>query len=167
MDPIRTPRSNTVLTLPGGTSANDLPASKGTDGQDRPMFESVWQPDELERTHLANGAPVILHVWGERHPPVSVRAGVYAGEVKVLHTEHVTRALGYLHSALSERLSQYLLDAPLGPDAGDGPAGAIPTAPEFMDLWTEAVVATFAEPDADADAGPEGPPAGDPTDPRE
>jgi hypothetical protein len=39
---------------------------------------SAWHPTPEERIAIANGAPVILSIVGERHPVVAVYAGGWA-----------------------------------------------------------------------------------------
>lgn len=79
MKPRRTPDSNQVFRLPGGTEDNDLWVRLTVDQHDDDVIESVWQPNDLERRMLAEGAHVRLVVWGRAHPPVAV--GVYQGEL--------------------------------------------------------------------------------------
>lgn len=72
MRPRRTPTSNKVFRLAGGTEDNDLWVRAGIeDGE--PTISSTWEPNEEERTALAAGASIELTVWGIGHPPVALR----------------------------------------------------------------------------------------------
>lgn len=73
MRPRRTPRSNTVLTLPGGNEDHDLFVEKATDTAEHPVFVSTWELSAPERVAIAAGARIDLIVWGEHHPPVALR----------------------------------------------------------------------------------------------
>lgn len=85
MRPIKTEDSNSRLVipeeehLPESERHGDVPVEKlffrDDDGETKPGFESTWQPDLGERRALANGAPVILRVWGEGHPLSRVEVG--------------------------------------------------------------------------------------------
>lgn len=72
MKPRRTPESNRVFSLEGGTEDNDLwlEAMKCTDGA--PKLVSVWEFNDEEREAIAAGAQIELHVWGNGHPPVAL-----------------------------------------------------------------------------------------------
>jgi hypothetical protein len=146
MRPVRTEATNTNLTLPGGTADNDLPAEQCTgllpDGITAvPMFETVWMPDEAETTRLAAGAPIILHVHGTTHPPVSVfvAEGVIDGHAK-LDAAHIERAATLLYSALRERIVKALISF------SDGnyvhAEAALPDPSEYAAMWTEALQVT-------------------------
>jgi hypothetical protein len=80
----RTPSSNFVFTLGGGTEDNDLHVRRVADAVDlgfapddpcahTPAISSVWEPDPDERAAIACGANVELVVIGVTQPPVSVR----------------------------------------------------------------------------------------------
>lgn len=78
----RTPSSNFVYRLGGGTEDNDLhvqraPAAEVGEHPDSPVaglpaIVSVWEPSPEERAALACGANIELRVIGELQPPVSV-----------------------------------------------------------------------------------------------
>lgn len=71
MRPRRTPQSNSVFRLPGGTEDNDLWVEKGQiDGE--AVIRSLWVPTEEERRAIAEGANLELVTWGAGTPPVSL-----------------------------------------------------------------------------------------------
>lgn len=85
MKPIKTKDSNVRLILP---EEEGLPDDKrrgdlhvermffvGEDSEQRPGFESRWEPTEGERKALINGAPITLRLWGANHPPVNMLVG--------------------------------------------------------------------------------------------
>jgi hypothetical protein len=80
----RTPSSNFVFRLGGGTEDNDLHVRRVADAVDlgfadddpcahTPAIASVWEPYPDERAAIACGANVELVVIGVTQPPVSVR----------------------------------------------------------------------------------------------
>ena len=82
MKPRRTPSSNVVYRLPGGTEDNDLWAERtiaegmepGDPAEGRMMIRSVWELDAKERAAVAAGANVELSVYmGDAQPPVGLR----------------------------------------------------------------------------------------------
>jgi hypothetical protein len=75
MRPRRTPDSDAVFRLPGGTEDNDLFVSRGLDAAGAPYIESVWDLDGEERAAIAAGATVELRVYGAGTPPVSLAVG--------------------------------------------------------------------------------------------
>lgn len=71
MRPRRTPASNQVFRLLGGTEDNDLWVQRVVqDGQ--PIIRSVWELDDDERAAIAKGAHIRLHVFGDGTPPVAL-----------------------------------------------------------------------------------------------
>lgn len=82
MRPRRTPNSNAVIRLPGGTEDNDLHARVGhgyerladnDPGRDNPYIVSVWEPEPAERAAIGAGrANIELVVLGEAQPAVIV-----------------------------------------------------------------------------------------------
>lgn len=72
MKPRRTPSSNTVFSLPGGTEDNDLWVRRDVLAGE-PVICSVWVPTDEERAAIAGGANIELIVWGEGTPPVALR----------------------------------------------------------------------------------------------
>lgn len=78
----RTPSSNSVFRLPGGTEDNDLHVRRGV-GLDTlveddpcagdPYVASVWEPDPEERAALATGSNVELVILGVGVPPLLMR----------------------------------------------------------------------------------------------
>lgn len=140
MKAIPFPAQNVVLTLPGGTDANNLPAAHGVDNADEPMFETHWQPDPTERDAIAAGADILLWVWGTRHPPVGMATADPAGEVLALPSQHITLAIGWFYITLAQA----------GHLHGEDDDRLLDderqiTAPEFLELWTKAVHATVGE----------------------
>jgi len=80
MKPIRTEKTTTVFKLDGGTEENDLPVEMCEDLSAYPVMVSVWEPDEAEREKIREmldkgELKFQLAVWGNRHPPVSLKAG--------------------------------------------------------------------------------------------
>jgi hypothetical protein len=87
MKPIPAPDTNLTLTHPDG--GGDLPACQciftGEDGDNyQHGYETTWQPSLGETRALANGAPVVLQVWGQAHPPVNVTVGEPADDAVAL-----------------------------------------------------------------------------------
>lgn len=77
MRPRRTPSSNFVYRLPGGTEDNDLHCRIGvTPGPHTPAgvpcIVAVFEPDPEERAAIAAGDNVELTILGEAMPPVSI-----------------------------------------------------------------------------------------------
>lgn len=71
MRPRRTPTTDVVFRLLGGTEDNDLWCRRGsTDGS--PWIESVWTLEDDERQAIADGANIVLRTSGTGHPPVSL-----------------------------------------------------------------------------------------------
>lgn len=71
MRPRRTPTSNKVFRLPGGTEDNDLWVHAHHD-DGNVVIDSVWEPTEEEREQIAEGANIELRVWTAITPPVSL-----------------------------------------------------------------------------------------------
>lgn len=70
MRPRRTPSSNFVYRLPGGTEDNDLHCRRGECLGGTPYVASVWDLEPAERAAIGAGANVELTVLGGGHPPV-------------------------------------------------------------------------------------------------
>jgi hypothetical protein len=86
LKPITTEGTNARLILPheeelpDDERTGDLPAERcilvdEDSGLERPGFETVWRASDGERRALANGADVILRLWGPSHPPVNIHIG--------------------------------------------------------------------------------------------
>jgi hypothetical protein len=73
--PRRTPETDFVFRLPGGTEDNDLWVERAEDGEQRPLFVSFWQLNDAEREAIAAGGMVELMVWGTGHQPVALSVG--------------------------------------------------------------------------------------------
>lgn len=86
MKPRRTPRSNKVFRLVGGTEDNDLwvetttheglpcitlHVHKGLEDE-HPVVTSTWELTPEERELIAAGQNIELTVWGEGTPPVAL-----------------------------------------------------------------------------------------------
>jgi hypothetical protein len=67
--PRRTPSSNFVFRLPGGTEDSDLWCEQ-LEENGKPIVRSVWEPSKKERAAIAAGDNIELMVWGEGTPPV-------------------------------------------------------------------------------------------------
>ncbi len=72
MKPTKTPLTNCIFKLPGGTDDNHLPVQVAVDQEHRPVLVSVWAPTEDERQAIARGANIELCIWGAEQPPVSL-----------------------------------------------------------------------------------------------
>lgn len=68
MRPRRTPGSNAVFYLVGGTEDNDLWVR-----QNHATITSVWELDETDRAAIAAGENIELTVWGAGTPPIALR----------------------------------------------------------------------------------------------
>lgn len=90
MRPIATEDSDITLVLGNDTTGkSDLPAQRcalvnETSGLSSAGFESTWEPDQGERRALANGAPLLLNLWGTQHPPVSLEVGEPPAEANLI-----------------------------------------------------------------------------------
>lgn len=73
MRPRRTPSSNKVFRLVGGTEDNDLWVRLDVDEHEQPVICSTWEPTDEERQAIAEGENVELIVWGRGTPPVALR----------------------------------------------------------------------------------------------
>lgn len=76
MRPRRTPTTTVVFSLEGGNEDSDLwvrPVVE-TDrmGLADRYLESVWSLEPVERQAIADGANVLLRVWGAGMPPVAI-----------------------------------------------------------------------------------------------
>ena len=71
MKPRRTPHSNAVFQLEGGTEDNDLWVERTTSEQG-PCLRSVWELTPEERRAVMDGANVYLITWGNVTPPVAL-----------------------------------------------------------------------------------------------
>lgn len=72
MRPRRTPSSNHVFRLAGGTEDNDLPVRlEGMTGDDARVV-AVFEPEPGERAAIASGANVELTLWGRGVPPMAL-----------------------------------------------------------------------------------------------
>lgn len=67
----RTPSSNQVFRLEGGTEDNDLWVEVAVSDQG-PCLRSVWELTPKEREQVAAGANVYLLTWGAGTPPVAL-----------------------------------------------------------------------------------------------
>lgn len=105
-------------------------------------LESAWQPTEQELRALANGAPILLGVMGNGHPPVFLNAGEPAEDCTPTYlATHIERALGHLHAALCDRLNEDIV----GEVYDDNP----PEPDDFLRMWKEALQATINPPEPD------------------
>lgn len=72
MKPRRTPTSNKVFELAGGTEDNHLWV-RVAEEDGRAVITSVWELSSVERDLVVNGGNIELTVWGEGTPPVALR----------------------------------------------------------------------------------------------
>lgn len=145
MKAIHVPETNTNLVLPGHEGERDLPATKirsydpgigETEADAKPGIETVWAPDPDESIRLNCGAPIIVRIAGERHPPISVAvADIDEREHPQLWLayDHSIRALGHLCGALRDHFIE---------------EGALPEPPEYLPLWEAAIKETAQAPEA-------------------
>lgn len=75
MRPRRTPQTDIVFRLRGGTEDNDLWVEWTEDGNGRRAMVSVWDLNDDERARIAAGGTIELMLWGSGHPPVSLAVG--------------------------------------------------------------------------------------------
>lgn len=77
MRPRRTPDSNKVFALEGGTEDNDLwvevrrDAAEGSPVEGMPIICSTWELTDAERAAVAAGENIELRIWGMQ-PPVQL-----------------------------------------------------------------------------------------------
>lgn len=77
MKPIRTPLCTGVDLGPPGSDILPLPSWRETNEHGVTAVFSVWQPTELERKWLANGGNVLVGVFQDPLPPISL--GIVTG----------------------------------------------------------------------------------------
>jgi hypothetical protein len=77
MRPRRTPYSNGVFSLEGGTEDNDLWVQRDELPDGTPFIRSCWVFTPTERDAIAAGANVELSVMGSGHPPVELCVVTY------------------------------------------------------------------------------------------
>lgn len=118
MKPIKTDGTNVRLVLPEEEHLpeeqrrGDLPIERcffvDPETQDQKAgFESTWQPDEGERRAIANGAPIMLRLWGANHPPVKLEVGdpPEEGGEALVSVEKALRASSRFFDELSKRMA--------------------------------------------------------------
>ena len=72
MRPRRTPSMRTVFTLPGGTEDNDLWVRQCVTEAGEACIESVWSLEPSERRAIADGANIVLRVYGHGTPATAM-----------------------------------------------------------------------------------------------
>jgi hypothetical protein len=88
--------------------AEDLPAERcrfrdPRTGDESNGYETTWDPDPGEQKALVNGAPIILRVWGDGHPPISLGVGEPAPNPRALVDRRLwLLALGKLFDMLHD-----------------------------------------------------------------
>ncbi len=78
MTPTRIEPCTRIMGRPSGTLEEDCGSLAISDAHDPiwgNVMRSAWVPTDEERKAIANGAPVILQIVGDRHPVVSVFTG--------------------------------------------------------------------------------------------
>lgn len=70
--PKKTPWSNSVFKLEGGTEDNDLWTQRALDADMNPIIASVFVPTDEQREAIANGRNIELVIWGDEQPPVAL-----------------------------------------------------------------------------------------------
>ena len=77
MKPIKPHDANLILSAPKGMEASVEPLhcvlTHTEDGST--YITSLWEPDELERTALLAGLPVMVSVMGRQVPPMMLTVG--------------------------------------------------------------------------------------------
>lgn len=58
-----------------GLPLRDVKVNCTVGGPSTPAMETAWLPTPDEIARIASGAPIILRVLGEAHPPVMVEVG--------------------------------------------------------------------------------------------
>lgn len=119
MKPVKTADSNARLILPEeeglpeSQRRGDLPIERCVfvdpeTQEQKPGFESTWQPEPGERRAIANGAPVMVRLWGPHHPPIKVEVGDPDEESKeaLVSVDVVLRASSGFFEALSKRIAE-------------------------------------------------------------
>lgn len=120
MKPVETKDSNVRLVLPeeeglpddqrrGDLCVERMFFADEETGDQRPGFESIWEPTDGERKALANGAPITLRLWGANHPPVNMLVGnpPEDGDLRALVTVKETgEAASKFFDALSKRMQE-------------------------------------------------------------
>lgn len=137
----KTPSSNRVYRLAGGTEDNDLHVRTGAaldavpsddPCHGMPYVASVWQPDDAERAALATGSNLELTIIGNGVPPLMllVTDEQPVGEAPLVEREE-------LWVRIPGETARMLLDV-LNPAApgpmGSLPAGRLASEPELVEL---------------------------------
>ena len=73
MRPRRTPSSNGLFRLVGGTEDNDLWVRYDQASDGSSVIASVWELTPEERAAVAAGANIQLEIWGTGVPPVAMQ----------------------------------------------------------------------------------------------
>lgn len=73
MEPVRTSDTNVIFTR---KDCADLPAQKTVSADGTPVIITVWKPTDEERDILAVDGMIMLVIWGEEHPPVSIGVAI-------------------------------------------------------------------------------------------
>jgi len=128
--PVPTEGTNLTLTVPGAGRKGDLPAERcrfinpDPPHDEQPGYETAWQPNPGEARALANGAAVLLRVWGNQHPPVNIVVGEPNPDTAEaqLPASLVHIALGILYGHLEVHQSELALNPQ-----------------EFLDLWARSL----------------------------
>lgn len=102
--PIRTPDTNLVYKLPGGTEDNDLPCVREVVGG-TPVICSTWQLDTDELVRVTETGCVDLAIWGEPIPPVNIAQPGKLHEVQdvPIARAHLERAIHLLVRVLEDQ----------------------------------------------------------------
>lgn len=168
MRPIKTLDQNVILYLSDPQTGErdpdcDLPAERCVDQHGNEFLETTWRPDPGEQRALANGAPIVLRVWGKGHPPVSVGVSddVPKDAVALMSLDHGRRAGQWLARNVLEPPTREIerirdaiahLAAKTGltelTDLGASISVPTPVGPdEAVDLWNGALKVTAPDDD--------------------
>lgn len=69
----RTPSSNCVFALPGGTEDNDAWVTIGTDDQGADVIRLTFELEPADRHRISRGDNIELIIWGRGMPPVAMQ----------------------------------------------------------------------------------------------
>lgn len=80
-----------------GLPLRDIVIDSTVDGPNTPAMQSAWALDRAERDAIARGAPIILTVFGTRHPPVVIQTGALLADTPTdRHNQIVATLIGLL-----------------------------------------------------------------------
>jgi hypothetical protein len=72
MESKQTKSCSIIFKLEGGTKENDLHGYRTLDTNNNIVSCGVFTPNEEERIEIANGARIVVAIWGKTVPPMNV-----------------------------------------------------------------------------------------------